>query len=415
MLLGLALPQAREIISNLRKVKGIQQIEFTGSLRRVKETIGDIDILVTSKDHEAIINAFTRMPSVKRILAKGETKSMVILKTGLQVDIRVMDPSSFGSALQYFTGSKDHNIKLRSIAIKKGLKLSEYGLFTKRGNKKVAGRTEEEVYKKLGLNYIEPELRENNGEIEAAKKGKLPKLITIKDIKGDLHMHTTYSDGIGTIKEMAEACKKLGYEYMCIADHTKSTTIAHGISEKKLEKQINEIKKLDKKIKGIKILTGTEVDILDDGRLDFSDKILKKLDVVTASIHKKFKMSKKQMTERIIKAMSNDNVDIIGHPTGRWIGEREAYDLDFDKLFKAAKDTKTVLEINSQPSRMDLNGSLVKDAQRYGVKFAVISDAHSLMHLNFMELGVAMARRGWCERKDVINTFPLRKLLHQLK
>lgn len=415
MLLGLALPQAREIISQLKKVKGVQQVEAAGSLRRMKETIGDIDILVTSKDHEAVMDAFTKMPSVKRILAKGETKSSVWLKTGLQVDVRVLDPSSFGSALQYFTGNKDHNIKLRAIAIKKGLKLSEYGLFTKKGNKKVAGKTEEEVYKKLGLPYIEPELRESMGEIDAAKQKKLPYLVTLKDIKGDLHIHTNYSDGVNTVKEVAEACRKLGYDYMCVADHSKSTTIAHGLSEKQVDKQIDEIKKLNKKLRGIKVLTGTEVDILEDGSLDFPDKILKKLDVVTASVHRKFKMSKKQMTERIIKAMSNDNVDIIGHPTGRLIGKREGYDLDFDKLFKAAKDTKTVLEINSQPDRLDLNGYLVKEAVSKGVKLAVVTDAHSLVQLNFMELGVAMARRGWCEKKDVINTLPLPKLLKQLK
>lgn len=415
MLLGLALPQAREIISRLEKIGGVQHVEPAGSLRRMKETIGDIDILVTSKDPKPVMESFTKMPSVKRILAKGETKSSVILKTGLQADVRVLKPSSFGSALQYFTGNKDHNIKLRMIAVKKGLKLSEYGLFTKKDDKKVAGKTEEEVYKKLGLPYIEPELREDTGEIEAAMKGKLPKLVTSKDIRGDLHTHTKYSDGINTVKEIAEFCKKLGYEYVCITDHSKSTTIAHGLTEKQVEKQIEEVRKLDRKIEGIRILIGTEVDILEDGRLDFPDHILKKMDVVTASIHKKFKIDKEKMTERIIKAMSNDNVDIIGHPTGRMMGQREAYDLDFDKLFKAAKNTKTALEINSQPARLDLNGSLVKEAKNYGVKFAVCTDAHSMTQLNFMELGVAMARRGWCEKKDVINTLPLKDLLKHLK
>ncbi len=415
MLLGLALPQAREIISRLEKVEGVQRVEPAGSLRRMKETIGDIDILVTSKDPTPVMESFTKMPSVKRILAKGETKSSVILKTGLQADVRVLEPSSFGSALQYFTGNKDHNIKLRMIAVKKGLKLSEYGLFTKKGDDKVAGKTEEEVYKRLGLPYIEPELREDTGEIEAAMKGKLPKLITLKDIRGDFHVHTKASDGVNTVKEIAEFCKKLGYEYVCIADHSKSTTIAHGLTEKQVEKQIEEVRKLDKKIGGIRILIGTEVDILEDGRLDFPDHILKKMDVVTASIHKKFKMTQEKMTERIIKAMSNDNVDIIGHPTGRLIGEREGYDLNFDKVFQAAKNTKTVLEINSQIKRLDLNGSLVKEAKNYGVKFSVNTDAHSLTQLGFMELGVAIARRGWCEKKDVVNTLLLKDLLKQLK
>ena len=414
-LLGLALPQAREIILRLKKVEGVQGVEAAGSLRRMKETIGDIDILVTSKNPMPVMESFTKMPSVKRILAKGETKSSVILKTGLQADVRVLKPSSFGSALQYFTGNKDHNIKLRTIAIKKGLKLSEYGLFTKKGNSKVAGKTEEEVYKRLDLPYIEPELREDTGEIEAAMKGKLPKLITLKDIRGDLHIHTTYSDGVNTVKEIAEFCKKLGYEYICITDHSKSTTIARGLTEKQVEKQIEEVRKIDKKIEGIKILMGTEVDILEDGRLDFPDHILKKMDVVTASIHKKFKMSKEKMTERILKAMGNDNVDIIGHPTGRLIGEREGYDLNFEKVFQAAKNTKTALEINSQLKRLDLNGSLVKDAKNYGIKFVVSTDAHSLIQLNFMELGVAMARRGWCEKKDVVNTLSLKDLLKQLK
>ncbi|MDP2906516.1 MAG: DNA polymerase/3'-5' exonuclease PolX, partial [Nanoarchaeota archaeon] len=415
MLLGLALPQAREIISRLEKVEGVQHVEAAGSLRRMKETIGDIDILVTSKKPMPVMESFTKMPSVKRILAKGETKSSVILKTGLQADVRVLEPSSFGSALQYFTGNKDHNIKLRTISIKKGLKLSEYGLFTKKGDKKVAGKTEEEVYKKLGLPYIEPELREDTGEIEAAIKGKLPKLITANDIRGDFHVHTKASDGVNTIKEIAEFCKKIGYEYICIADHSKSTTIAHGLSEKQVEKQIEEVRKLDKKIEGIRILTGTEVDILEDGRLDFPDHILKKMDIVTASIHKKFKMSKEKMTERIIQAMSNDNVDIIGHLTGRLIGEREGYDLNFEKVFQAAKNTKTALEINSQLKRLDLNGPRVKDAKNYSVKFAVCTDAHSLAQLNFMELGVAMARRGWCEKKDVVNTLSLKDLLKQLE
>jgi len=413
-LLGLALPQAREIISKLEKVQGVKDVEAAGSLRRMKETIGDIDILVTSKNSAPVMDAFTRMPSVKRVLAKGDTKSSVILKTGMQADVRVLEPSSFGSALQYFTGNKDHNIKLRTIAIKKSLKLSEYGLFNKKGEK-VAGKTEEEVYKKLGLSYIEPELREDTGEVEAAMKGRLPNLITAKDIKGDLHVHTKYSDGVNTIKEIAEYCKKLRYEYVCIADHSKSTTIANGLNERQVEKEIEEVRRLNKKIKGITILTGTEVDILEDGKLDFPNHLLEKIDIVTASIHKKFKMGKEKMTERVVKAMSNENVDIIGHPTGRLIGEREGYDLNFEKVFQAAKDTKTALEINAQIKRLDLNGALVREAKNHGVRFAVCTDAHSLTQLDFIELGIAMARRGWCEKKDVINTLSLKDLLKQLK
>ncbi|MBU4502534.1 MAG: DNA polymerase/3'-5' exonuclease PolX [Nanoarchaeota archaeon] len=415
MLLGKALPQAREIINELKTIKGVQRIEYAGSLRRMKETIGDIDLLVTTKNAKPVMNYFTSMDSVKRILAKGETKSAIILKTGIQVDLRVLKPDEFGAALQYFTGSKDHNIKLRNIAIKKGYKLSEYGLFSKKNNRKVAGKTENEIYRKLGMQYIEPEMRENTGEIEAAIKKKLPKLVTLKDIKGDLHMHTKASDGTTTIQEIAKACKQRNYEYCCITEHTKSLKIANGINEKKLEKQIKEIKKLNKKINGIKILTGIEVDILKDGSLDLNDKTLKKLDIVIASVHSNFKMEKKEMTKRLIKAMSNENVDILGHPTGRMIGMREAYKFDIDQIFQAAKDTNTALEINSQPKRMDLNGYMIKKAKEYKLKFVISTDAHNISRLSYMELGIAMARKGWCQKKDILNTLPLKKLMKQLK
>ncbi|MBM3199817.1 DNA polymerase/3'-5' exonuclease PolX [Candidatus Woesearchaeota archaeon] len=415
MLLGSALPQAEEIVSILQKISGVEKVQAAGSLRRMRETVGDLDILVASKNSKPVMEAFTKMTSVKRVLAEGETKSAVILKTGLQVDVRVVEPSSFGSALQYFTGNKDHNINLRAIAIKKGFKLSEYGLFTKKDDKLVAGRTEEEVYKRLGLSYIEPELRENTGEIEAAMNGKLPKLVTAGDIKGDLHVHSDYTtDAHNTLKEMAEAAKKIGHEYIAMTNHSGSEKFIHGLDERRLMKSLKEIEKVSKET-GIKILTGTEVDIKTDGSMDYSDEILSQLDIVIASVHKKFKMGKQDMTERMLKAVSNDNVDIIGHLTGRLIGQREAYELDFDKIFQACNDSKTVLEINANPERLDLNGALVKEAKGYGIKFAISTDAHSTAHLNAMKLGVAMARRGWCEKESIINTYSLKGLVKNIK
>jgi len=410
MLLGHTLSIANGIIKNLKKLKEINQISPAGSLRRMRETVGDIDILVTSKKPVKVMDFFTKLPDVKTILAKGPTKSTVILKSGIQADVRVLQEKSFGAGLQYFTGSKEHNIALRQIAIKKGYKLSEYGLFSKKTNKRVAGKTENEIYNKLGLAYIEPELRENRGEVEAAKQKKLPKLVDYKDIKGDFHVHSKWSDGDDTIKDIALAAKKLGYEYICISDHSQSQKIAHGLTEKDLLKKIAEIKKINKKVKGIKVLSGAEVDIKADGSLDYSDKILKKIDIVTVAVHSGFKFPKEKMTKRILKGLENKHVDIFAHPTGRIIKERPPYNVDLEQIFQIAKDKKIYLEINAFPDRLDLNDEGIKRALRYGIKFAIGTDSHSTSQFHFINLGVAQARRGWATKKDILNTYSLKQL-----
>ncbi|MEM4714438.1 MAG: DNA polymerase/3'-5' exonuclease PolX [Candidatus Nanoarchaeia archaeon] len=412
-LLGEVLPIAKEIISYLKeKVPQIRNISEAGSVRRRKETVGDLDILVTVKnplDAEKIMKVFTTMPSVERVLAKGPTKSIVVLKNGLQADVRVLENKNFGAALQYFTGNKEHNISLRKIAIEKGFKLSEYGLFSRKTGKFIAGKTEEEIYKSLGLEYIPPELRENLGEIEFAENKKLPKLIELKDIKGDLHVHTNWSDGSNSIEEMISAAQKFGYEYVCISDHSKTRAIAHGLNEERLLNQIKMIKKLQKKFK-IKIFTGSEVDILADGSLDYSNNLLKKLDVVIASAHTGWKMPKKIMTERIVKALENPYVDILGHPTGRVIQKRAPFNLDLEEIFEVALEKKKVLEIDAFPDRLDLNDINVKKAIEKGIFLAINSDAHAINQLNVLEYGVATARRGWASPKNIVNTYSLKDL-----
>lgn len=410
MLLWNALQISREIEERLKGLRDVIKIVTAGSLRRRKETIGDLDILITSKAPEKVMDFFTKMKDVERVLAKGSTKSSVLLDNGLQIDLRVLDDSSFGAALQYFTGSKEHNVAMREIAIKKGLKVNEYGVFRKKDNKKVAGKTEEEVYKAIGMEVMEPEIRENNGELEAASKGNLPKLIPYGSIKGDFHVHTKKSDGNASIKEMAEAAKKLGYEYVAITDHSKSERIAHGLSEEEMLKHIEEIRKVSREIKGIKIFAGAEVDILPDGSLDYSENVLKKLDIVVVSVHSRFKSSKEEMTTRIIKALSNKYADILAHPTGRLISRREPYEADLSRIFGAAAKNNVLIEVNAQPERMDLKDAYIKEAKKSGVKFVVNTDSHSISGLNYMEPGIAMARRGWLEAKDVVNTRPLKEL-----
>jgi len=409
-LLGIALPIAQEIVEKLRKLKEVNSINYAGSLRRMKETIGDIDILVTSSNPQRVMDFFTTMPDVLRIIAKGKTKSTVILKGNMQADVRVVDDKSFGAALQYFTGSKEHNIKLREIAIKKGYKLSEYGLFDKKTNKYIAGRTEEEVYKKLGLPYIEPELRENLGEIEAAQKGKLPKLIGYNDVKGDFHVHSKWSDGSDEIEDIAKAAIKQGYEYLCLTDHSKTRAIAHGLSEDDLKKQWREIDKVNAKLKNFRILKGTELDILSDGSLDYDDEVLKKFDIVVASVHSGFKMSEKEMTKRIVRALESKYVDILGHPTGRLINQRAPYQVDMDAVLNVAKENEKIVEINAHPERLDLKDVHIRAALEKGIKLAIGTDSHSVEHLKFINYGIAQARRGWAEKKDIINTLPLKEL-----
>jgi len=410
MLLGEALPLSRELTAQLKKVKEVRQIQVGGSIRRGKETIGDVDILVTSSKPVKVIDRFASLPEVSRVLAKGPTKATVVLKNNRQADVRVLPDREFGAALQYFTGGLEHNVALRRIAIEKGYKLNEYGLFNRKTNAFVAGKTEEEVYKKLGLRYIEPELRENSGEIEAARSGKLPKLITLNDIRGDFHIHTKWSDGSHTIEEMAAAAQALGYKYVCFSDHSKSQHIAHGMDEKRLEQYIEAVRAAARKFSGIRLLVGSEVDILSDGSLDYSDDLLKRLDLVIASVHIGFKQPEPVMTKRVLKALENRNVDIFGHPTGRIINGRPPINLNVSEVFKFAAERNVVLELDAMPDRLDLKDTHVREAIKAGCKIAINTDAHDVNQFRFMEYGVLTARRGWAEAKDVVNTYPYEKL-----
>ncbi len=414
-LLGLALPLAEEIVENLSQLKETEKINFAGSLRRKEETIGDIDILVTSQKPEKIMKTFTSLPQVKEILAEGPTKSSVITKDDIHVDVRVVEPISFGAALQYFTGSKAHNIKLRELALKRNLKINEYGIFDVKTDRRIAGEREEEIYQILNLPFIPPELREDRGEIEAAQENKLPKMIEYSQIRGDLHLHTKWSDGAHTIRQMAEAAKKRGYKYIAITDHSQSLKFAGGLTEERLREQVELIQRINRELSDFTILTGIEVDIKSDGSLDFSDEILSKLDVVIAAIHSGFKQESKIITERIIKAMQNRFVNIIAHPTGRLLGYRESYQVDINEMMEVATETGTIFEINAYPERLDLNDVYCRMAKDKGVQLAIETDAHSADGLATMDLGVAVARRGWLEEKDIINTLPLDKLLQRLK
>ncbi|MBS3147657.1 DNA polymerase/3'-5' exonuclease PolX [Candidatus Woesearchaeota archaeon] len=407
-LLSLGLSWSREIASRLKKVQGVKRAEPAGSVRRMKETIGDVDVLVISKDPKKVMETFTKMPEVERVLAKGDTRSSVILNDGLQADVRVLDEKSFGAALQYFTGSKEHNVRLRQIAIRKGFKLSEYGLF--RNDKYVCGKTEEEVYRKLGLNWIPPELRENQGEFEK----NIPRLVSMADMQGDLHMHSKWSDGWNTIEEMALTAQKAGYKYIALTDHSKSERIANGLDEKRLVKYLKEIDKVQKKV-DITILKGSEVDILKDGSLDFKNKYLKELDFVLGAVHSGFKSPKADMTKRILKAFDNPYINALAHPTGRVVHQREGYAFDAEKIMSAAKERGIALEVDSYPSRLDMRDELVQKAVDMGCKISIDTDSHSVEHLRYMELGVAQARRGWAQAKDVINALSLKKLQTFLK
>jgi DNA polymerase (family 10) len=408
MPLGIALTISEEIIHEISKIPGAEGTIAAGSLRRMKETVGDIDILTIAHDGERVIKAFTKLPLVKVVLAAGDTKGSVILKNGMQADLRVVEPASYGAALQYFTGSKAHNIKLRTIALRKGLKINEYGIF--RGEEKIAGKTEEEVYKTLELPWISPEIREDKGEIEAALDGNLPDLVELRDIKGDLHMHSKWSDGKATIEEMALKAKELGYEYIAITDHSLSSRIARGLTTQRLYEKKKEVEAVNKKLNGIKILMGSEVDIKSDGSLDYPDEVLKDLDVVVASVHSGFKMDRESMTKRIVKALRNPFVHILAHPTGRLIGERDPYEVDMDVVIRAAKTYGKAIELNSYYLRLDLNDINVRKAIEMGIKIVISTDSHLPDQLRMMRLGVATARRGWAEKKDVLNTMDLKEL-----
>jgi len=397
----------------LKKAKGVEEIAIAGSYRRRAETVGDVDILVAAEKSADIMARFVGYDDVEKVLAAGETKASVVLRGGLQVDLRVVPLASFGAALHYFTGSKSHNIAVRLMGVKRKLKVNEYGVF--RGKKMIAGRTEEEIYKLFGFPYIEPELREDRGELQAAAKGELPRLVRLEDLRGDLHSHTKETDGRYTAAEMAEAAKTLGYEYLAISDHSKRVSMARGLDEKRLAKAIKGIDKLNARLKGITLLKAIECDILADGSLDLPDSILKELDLVVVSVHYNTKMAKEKQTERVIRALDNPHVHILGHPSGRLINERPAYDIDLEKVMRAAVERGCFMELNSHPDRLDLDDVHCQAAKAMGLKVALSTDAHSLDDLRLMRYGIGQARRGWLEPADVINTRPLAELRKLLK
>lgn len=408
--LGMAWPVAREILAGLRAgCAAVQQAAAAGSLRRMKATVGDIDLLVASDQPEAVMDCFIHLPLVEEVSLRGPTKSSVILHNGLQVDLRVLEPARYGSLLQYFTGSKDHNVALRELSLSQGLSLSEYGF--KRNGEEILCADEESVYHTLGLPWIPPELRENRGEIEAAQRGELPKLVELGDIKGDLHVHTDWSDGVASIAEIAEAARAQGYQYVVISDHTQSLGVARGLTPERLWEQRAEINRLNEQMADFQLLQGAEVEIRADGSLDLPDEVLSKLDVVVASIHSGLRQDQERITSRLVLAMRNPHVDVIGHPLGHILGQREATAVDMDTVMNVALETGTILEINSIPDRLDLDDAHIRRAVEMGVRLAVNSDAHNAAGLAAIEYGVATARRGWAEAKDIVNTLPLNKLL----
>lgn len=408
------LPEAQGLADSLTaQLKGssvVKKVAVAGSLRRMKETVGDLDILAVSAKPATVMSAFVKFKGVKEVLAQGETKSSVRLSSGMQVDLRVVGEDSFGAALYYFTGSKAHNIRARSLAMKQGLKINEYGIYKVKGNRKIAGRTETEIFETLGLDFIPPELREDRGEIEAAAAHKLPKLVELSDIKGDLHLHSRASDGKCSIAEMAEAAKAKGYQYIALTDHSQSAKYAHGLEPERLLAQIKEIDKINANLKDFRILKGSEVDIRPDGSLDFPNEVLKKLDIVVGAIHSNFKMDKAAMTARIIKGLQNPLLKILAHPSGRLLGQRAAYQVDLDEVLTAAKKYGKILELNAFPDRLDLSDVYCQKAKQLGIPIAVSTDSHNTEQLENMFYGVATARRGWLTAKNIVNTRPLAAL-----
>lgn len=407
------LPIVASLTRYLKTIKGINEIECAGSFRRRKETVGDLDILVAAEEGKKIIDLFVKFDEIADVVSQGETRSTVHLHSGIQVDLRVVLKKSYGAALLYFTGSKEHNIAIRKIAVQKKLKINEYGVF--KGNKQIAGKTETDVYRQIGLSFIEPELREDRGEIEAARKKQLPTLIKLDDIRGDLHCHTVATDGDSSLEAMAKAAAERSYEYIAITDHSKHLTVAHGLDKKAVFKQIKAIDKLNAKLKKIVILKSIEVDILEDGSLDLPDDVLKELDLTICSLHSKFNLPLKKQTERVIRAMDNPYFNILAHPTGRLINKREPYSIDIEHIIKAAKDRGCIIELNAQPERLDLNDIHCKIAKEIGAKITINSDAHSTTQFANMEFGVFQARRGWLEKGDVVNTLSVEQLRKVLK
>jgi len=409
--IGEVMPMVEKILANLEKTKSVKRFSTAGSLRRMKETVGDIDILIETGSPEKAINEFTSFPEIKKVLESGKTKVSVMLKDiDIRMDLRILPDKSYGAALLYFTGSKDHNVKIRGLAIKKGLKINEYGVFKK--EKMVAGKSEEEIYNLLGMDFIPPELRENRGEVELALKGKLPELIDYKDIKGNLHTHSRYSDGNNSIKELASFAKDFGYSYIGITDHSSSAAYANGLKENELKKQIDEIDALNENSDDFRILKGTESDILPDGSLDFREDILDKLDFVIGAIHSGFT---KNVTKRMEKALENPYLTILAHPTGRLISSRVGYEVDLDRVMDKAKEEKKILEINAYYDRLDLNELNAREANEKGIKLCISTDAHNFDMFKWMDLGVGIARRAWIPRDSVINTYELNDLLKIFK
>ena len=412
---------AEKIIAFLQDQPGVEKITPAGSLRRGRETVGDLDILVTGpacgdeKQREALINRVVAVPGLMDVLARGENKVSFKLRDGMQVDVRLLPPDSFGAALQYFTGSKSHNVSLRQRALKMGYTLSEYGLLTVEGENNVASKTEEEIYAKLGLAYIAPELRENCGEIEAAAAGALPVLVTDADIQGDVHMHTIETDGKNTIEELAAAAKALGRKYMAITDHSKNLAFANGLDDTRAVQHIQRIRQADKEIGGIKIFAGIEVDILADGQLDLSDSVLEQMDVVIASVHSHFQQEPQQMTDRLLRAISNKNTSIIGHPTGRLLLRRDAYHYDMEAVLNAAAKNKVAMEHNAYPDRLDLSDRHLRMARERGVKTVINTDTHHTSHMEKLRFGVLQARRAWLTKNDVLNTLPADQFARAMK
>ena len=413
--IGRVLPIAEDMLKKLRDAAPVKEIAIAGSLRRWKDTIKDIDMLATSRDPKKVMNVFTRLTNVKEVLMKGPTKSSIVTRENIQVDLRVVEEDSVGAALAYFTGSKAHNIRLREMAVKKGLKINEYGVFDVKTNKKIGGKNEADIYKALGLLFIPPELREDTGEIEAAFERKLPELFELSDIKGDLHVHTKYSDGSHDIEELVDEARKRGYKYIAITDHSKGLGVARGMSIEKLLEQNKKIEAVNKRLKNFFLLSGVEMDIRSDGTMDYPDEVLKKLDIVVASIHSGFRQSKEQLTKRLVSAMKNPFVSIIAHPTGRLIGERDAYDVDIDEVLMTARDTGAAIEVNAYPLRLDLSDIYIRKAKGMGIPLAISTDTHIIYQFDFMRYGVGIARRGWLEKKDVLNTYPYKALLKRLK
>jgi len=411
--LAVAEQVAEPLVEYLKQIEGVNEVVVAGSYRRQRETVGDLDILATCRKGAKIMDRFVGYEDVKEVVAKGDTRSTVLLRSSFQVDLRVVPQVSYGAALMYFTGSKEHNIAIRTIGLRKKLKINEYGVF--RGEKRMAGRTEQEIYAKISLPFIEPELRENRGEIEAAQKGELPELLELKDIRGDLHVHTKRTDGHDTIEELVQAAKERGYDYIAITDHSKHVTIAHGLKPEQVREQVKEIDRINKRLKGFTVLKATEVDILENGSLDLPDDVLKELDLTVCSVHSKFNLSVKQQTQRILKAMENPYFNILAHPTGRLIGQREPYQVDMEEVMKAAKGNGCFLEVNAHPDRLDLNDIHCKMARDMGVKVVLSTDTHRLDDLDYMRFGVGQARRGWIGPVDVINTRSLSELKKLLK